>query len=175
MASTYHNMAMTYADNGNWSKAGHYYDRSYQLARELGDAQLQAMVKLNRVELYLAIKDLPLAEAMCRQALQTYLSLQDHLGEADALKMLGVIHTRRKEWPRAKSCFTKSIKLSRDYHSPLSQAEAHYEYGCMLSRKGSKKAAIKQLRQAIDLFMSLKAVKEIEKAETELKRILRIK
>ncbi|MCI0694766.1 tetratricopeptide repeat protein [candidate division KSB1 bacterium] len=171
LVNTYNNMGMTHADNGNWSKAGHYYDRSYQLAREIGDAHLQATVKLNRVELYLAIKDLPLAEAMCQQALQTYIGLKDHLGEADALKMLGVIHTRRKEWPRAKSCFAKSIQLSNEYHSPLSQAEAHYEYGYMLSRKGSKKEAGKQLRKAIDLFKTLKAEKEIEKAEKELRKI----
>ncbi len=171
LANTYNNMGMTHADNGNWSKAGHYYDRSSQLAREIGDAHLQAMVKLNRVELYLAIEDLPLAEALCHQALQTYIGLKDHLGEADALKMLGVIHTRREEWPQAKSCFAKSIQLSRQYHSPLSQAEAHYEYGCMLSRKGSKKEARTQLRKATELFKTLKAEKEIEKTGKELRKI----
>jgi tetratricopeptide (TPR) repeat protein len=170
LSNTYLNMAIAHADNGNWSKAGHYYDLSSQLAREIGDPHLQATVKLNRVELYLAIEDLPLAEVLCHQALQTYIGLEDHLGEADALKMLGVIHTRREEWPQAKSCFAKSIKLSRKYHSPLSQAEALYEYGCMLNRKGSKTEARKQLRKAADLFKTLKAVKEIEKANKELRK-----
>ena len=171
LTNTYLNMAIAYADNGNWSKAGHYYDRSSQLAREIGDAHLQATVKLNRVEMYLAIEDLPLAQVFCHQALQIYVGLKDHLGEADALKMMGVIHTKRKEWPRAKSCFDRSIQLSLEYHSPLSQAEALYEYGCMLSRKGSKKEAGKQLRKAADLFDTLKAEKEIEKTNTELRKI----
>lgn len=171
LSNTYLNMALAHADNGNWSKAGHYYDRSNQLAREIGDAHLQATVKLNRVELYLAIDDLPLAEVLCRQALQTFSGLKDHLGEADALKMLGVIYTRRKEWSQAKSCFAKSIQLSREYHSPLSQAEAHYEYGCMLNRKGSSKEAKTQLRKAAALFKTLQAVKEIEKADRELRKI----
>jgi tetratricopeptide (TPR) repeat protein len=171
LSNTYLNMAIAHADNGNWSKAGNYYDRSHQLARESGDAHLQATVKLNRVELYLAIDDLPLAEAICQQALQTYTGLKDHLGEADALKMLGVIHTRRKEWTRAKSCFARSIKFSRQYHSPLSQAEAHYEYGCMLIRKGGKNEAKKQLRKAAELFKTLKAGKEIEKVDVELRKI----
>jgi tetratricopeptide (TPR) repeat protein len=172
LANTYINMGMTHADNGNWSKAGHYYDRSNQLAREIGDTHLQAMVKLNRVEMYLAIKDLPMAEVLCQQALQTYISLEDHLGEADSLKMMGAIHARREEWPQAKSCFAKSIQLSRKYHSPLSQAEAHYEYGCMLIQKGSKKEAKKQLQAAADLFKVLKAEKEIEKTGKELRKIL---
>ncbi len=171
LANTYINMAMTHADNGNWSKAGHYYDRSDQLAREIGDAHLQAGVKLNRVELYLAIEDLPLAGVLCHQALQTYIGLKDHLGQADALKMLGVIHTRRKEWSRAKSYFAKSIQLSHEYRSPLCEAEAHYEYGCMLNLKGSKKEAKTQLRKATDLFKTLKAEKEIEKADKELRKI----
>jgi len=42
LSNTYLNMAMAHADNGNWFKAGHYYDRSNQLAREIGDAHLQA-------------------------------------------------------------------------------------------------------------------------------------
>jgi tetratricopeptide (TPR) repeat protein len=85
--------------------------------------------------------------------------------------MLGVIYTRRKEWPRAKSCFAKSIQLSREFNSPLSQAEAHYEYGCMLKQKGSKKEAKTQLRKAAALFKTLKAEKEIEKADKELRKI----
>jgi tetratricopeptide (TPR) repeat protein len=141
------------------------------MAREIGDAYLQATIKLNRAGLYLAIDDLPVAEVLCRQALQTYTGLQDHLGEADVSKMLGVIHTRRAEWSRAKSCFAKSIQLSREYHSPLSEAEAHYEYGCMLIRKGGKQEAKKQLRKAADLFKTLKAVKEVEKADKELRKI----
>lgn len=171
LANTYNNMGMTHADNGNWPKAGDYYDRSYQLARELGDAHLQATVKLNRVELYLAINDLPLAEVMCHQAMQTFTGLKDRLGEADASKMLGVIHTRRREWPEAKSCFVRSIQLSSEYHSPLSLAEAHYEYGRMLSQKGSKQEAKKQLRKAAALFKTLKAEQEIEKADKELRNI----
>jgi tetratricopeptide (TPR) repeat protein len=175
LSNTYLNMAITHADNGNWPKAGHYYDRSDQLAREIGDAYLQATVRLNRVELYLAIDDLPLAEAMCHQALQTYIGLKDHLGEADALKMLGVIHTRRKEWSRAESCFAKSIQLSHEYHSPLSQAEAYYEHGCMLNLKGSKNEARKQLRKAADLFKTLNAKmarpRKLEKQRKELRKI----
>jgi hypothetical protein len=41
----------------------------------------------------------------------------------------------------------------------------------MLNRKGSKPEAGKQLRKAIDLFKTLKAEKEIEKANKELKKL----
>ena len=168
LAETHHNIAMTYADAGRWPEANAHYQQSFQLAKEVGDMRLQAMVKLNRVELTLSIGDTRLAEALCRQALKSFVNLEDRLGEADSNKFLGVIKTRTRDWVQAKIHFEKSIKLARKYKSPLCEAETHWEYGRMLKAKGSLKTARKQYETALDLFKQLSAKNEIDKITTEI-------
>ncbi|MFQ5649815.1 MAG: tetratricopeptide repeat protein [bacterium] len=168
LAETYHNMAMTYADAGRWPEAGAHYERSYQVAKEIGDVRLEATVKLNRVKLYIAIGDTTLAEALCHQALQTYLHLEDHLGEAEVYKCLGMLDAERRAWAPAQSYFEKSLQITRKYRSPLCEAETHFEYGRMLRIKGITKAATTQFELALDLFTELEAEKEIQKVKQEL-------
>ncbi|MFQ5638977.1 MAG: tetratricopeptide repeat protein [bacterium] len=168
LAETYHNVAMTYADAERWSEAGAHYEISYQLAKETGDVRLQATVKLNRAVLFMAIGDLYFAEALCQQALRRYLQLEDHLGQADAYKFLGMINSKKQQWDTAKSYFEKSIQTTRKFKNPLCEAETHMEFGQMWKQKGNKKLAQKQLEQALSLFTQLKVKKEIEKVKHEI-------
>lgn len=167
LAETYHNLGMT----GRWSEAGVNYEKSYRLAKEIGDVRLQAMVKLNRVELYLSIGDLHLAEALCHQALRIFTKLQDHLGEADVNKLLGVVRSRMQDWSSAKDYFEKSVQISKKFRSPLCEAEALFEYGSMLVAKGNKRSAQKQLEQALILFSQLNMTKEVEKVNQVLQTL----
>lgn len=168
LAETYHNMAMTYADAERWADAGAHYEKSHKLAKKVCDVHLQALVKLNRVELHLAIGDNQVAEALCQQALQEFSRLEDHLGEADAFKFLGAIHASRQEWSAAKSLFEKSLRLTRKYNNLLCEAETHFEIGKMWKQKGNRKSAQKQLEQALSLFTHIKAKKDIQKVKRAL-------
>lgn len=170
LAETYHNMAMTYADAGRWPEAGEHYEKSYQLAQTIGDIRLQATVKLNRVELYLEIGDLQMAEAMCLQSLRTYTNVSDRLGEADAYKLLGVVYSRNQKWAVAKSYFESSLKLTRKYKNPLCEAETSFEYGKMLYEKGNLKSARNYFERALQLFSKVNASKEIRKVKKQLAR-----
>ena len=109
LAKTYHNLARTYADAERWSEAGAYYEKAYKFAKEVGDAHTQADIKLNRAELYIAIGDFCLAEALCHQALQIYLRLKDQLGEAEVFKFSGIINTKKHDWLKAQFYFEHSI------------------------------------------------------------------
>ncbi len=168
LAETHHNIAMTYADAERWPEANAHYQQSFQLAKEVGDMRLQAMVKLNRVELSLSIGDTRLAEALCQQALKSFVNLEDRLGEADSNKFLGVIKAQKNDWTQAKIHFEKSIQLTQKYKSPLCEAETHWEYARMLKEKGNLKTARKQYESALGLFKQLNAKNEIDKITTEI-------
>jgi len=168
LAKTYHNMAKTYADTQRWREAGKHYEKSYKYAKEVGDTHTQADIKLNRAELYLAIGDSSTAAALCHQALRTYLQLEDHLGQADAFKILGVIHSEKQDWPAAQSCFEKGIKLGQKSNSPLCEAETRFEYGWMLKQIGETKSARKQYERALKLFGQVNAQKQLEKVKQEI-------
>lgn len=168
LAGTYQNLGMTHADAARWAEAGKSYEKGARLAQQLGDVPLQTLIKLNRVELYLGLEDVPVAESLCRQVLQSYTQLNDRLGQADAHKFLGVIHARQKAWKPAQTHFEKSVRLARKFQSPLCEAEARFEYGRMLKQKGAAKTAHKHLQQALVLFTQLNAAAEIEKVKQEL-------
>ncbi len=168
MASTYHNLAMSYADHSDWPQASIYYEKSFRLAQQTGDIHLQASVRLNRVELYLAIGDFAFAEEICQQVLYTYQQLHDHLGEAEACKFLGIINSRKRAWARAKSYFERGIHLALHFHHPLGEAEARWEYGRMLLSRGLATQAREQYEQALALFQKVNASIEIEKIKQEM-------
>lgn len=168
LAETHHNIGMTYADANRHADASLHYQKSLQFAKETGDMRLQALVKLNRVELTIAIGDMKLAEALAKQALRSFLDLDDKLGEADVYKFLGVIYSYRREWEVATAHFKKSIQLTRKFENPLGEAESRWEYARMLFEKGRKSSAKKEFESAMQLFLNLNAEKEVAAIREEI-------
>ena len=171
LAEVYHNMGMTYADMCKWPEASSYFEKSFELAKSIGDVRLQAMVKLNRVELYMAINDNYAGLAMSNQALQTFLQLQDHLGEAEVYKFMGSLYTRIKKLDLAVTYFDQCIFLAGKYQNPLLEAEAHYEYGLMQTKKENKEAALTHYNSALQLFKRLNAKNDIEQVSKEIAKL----
>lgn len=168
LAETHHNIGMTYADANRHADASLHFQKSLQFAKETGDVRLQALVKLNRVELTIAIGDMKLAEALAKQALRAFLDLEDKLGEADVYKFLGVIYGYRREWEVATAHFKKSIQLTRKFENPLGEAESRWEYARMLFEKGRKSSAKKEYESAMQLFLNLNAEKEVAAITEEI-------
>lgn len=168
LAETYHNMAMTYADAERWSEAGSYYEKSYELAKEIGDIRLQAMVKLNRVKLYFTINDYVVAQALCQQALRTFIQLEDHLAEAEVYKYLGILDVKKKKWADSLSYFEKSLAITKDFQNPLGQAETYVEMARMLHEKGEKQKAEEVYKKALEIYSQLELKKDIEKIASEI-------
>jgi tetratricopeptide (TPR) repeat protein len=165
---TYHNMAKTYADSERWQEAGVCYEKSDELAKEVGDAHTRANIKLNRAELYISIGDSKLAESLCHRALQAYRRLGDHLGEADVFKLLGVIYRTRGDWLEAQPYFEKCILLTQKFKNPLCEAEAHFEYARMWRCKGNNRSAQKQYQLALNSFTQISAHKQVARVRHEM-------
>ncbi len=168
LAETYHNIGMTYADMKSLPDSSSNFEKSYDIAKGMGDVRLQALVKINRIELYLAINDVYAGLALGNQALQTFLQLEDHLGEAETYKFMGALYSRIDKWDLANTYFEQSIFLANKYKNPLLAAEAQFECGIMKKRKGDKKSAGEHLNKAMSLFQSLNAKNDEAKVKEEL-------
>ncbi len=168
LAETYHNMGMTYADLHNWPEANSFYEKSHEIAKNIGDVRLQALVKLNRVELYISINDVYAGLAIGNQALQTFLQLGDRLGEAETYKFMGMLYTKIKRWELASTYFEQSIYLAGKYNNPLLESESYLEFGRMFKLKGDNKLAINNLNKSLEIFKKLDAKNDIQKVELEL-------
>ena len=168
LAETYHNMGMTYADAKDHSNAATYYEKSYEIAKDMGDVRLQALVKLNRVELYTSINDTYAGLALCNQALQTFVQLKDSLGEAETYKFMGILYGRAREWDLASSFFDDCIMLAGKHKNPLLEGEAYFEYGQMHRSNEEKDAALERMNKALAIFEELHAEKDAEKVKAVL-------
>ena len=168
LAETYHNMAMTFADLKRWTDASHYYEKSDQLAKEIGEIRLQATIYLNRVELYLNIGDTKVAEALCRRAMKIFIQLEDHLGEAEGYKLLGITHIAQKEIEKAVVFLEKSLDIARQFQNPLLAAEATFQLGMAMKQNHPPENARTYFADALSMFTELSAQKEIENTRREL-------
>jgi tetratricopeptide (TPR) repeat protein len=165
LAETYNNLATAYRDKEFWHEAGKYYAKSLELARQAGDVVVEAQVTLNRVELYLLMHDLDMAEKQSQSALRTFHSLGHKSGEADACRLLGVVYTRREKWGLARKYLEEALQFNTHHSNHLGLAETHKSYAEFWQAKGNKKAALKHLQKAIEHYKQLKAQREIKKLE----------
>lgn len=165
LAETYNNIATAYRDKEFWHEAGKCYAKGLQLAREVGDVVVEAQINLNRVELYLLMHDLEMAEKQCQIALRTFHSLGHNSGEADACRLLGVVYTRKDNWGLAKKYLDEALQLCSQHDHPLGLAETHKSFVEYWQSKGNKKSALKHLQKAIAQYQQLKAAREVKKLE----------
>lgn len=168
MAETYNNMGTAYRDKEFWQEAGKCYARSLELARQSGDVMVEAQVSLNRVELYLLMHDLEMAEKQCQLALRTFHGLEHKSGEADACRLLGVFYTRKDNLGLAKKYLDEALQLCAHYENPLGLAETHKSFAEYWRGKGNAKSERKHLLKALEQYQSLKAQREIRRLETLL-------
>jgi len=165
LAETYNNIATAYRDKEYWHEAGKCYAKGLQLAREAGDIVVEAQVSLNRVELYLLMHDLEMAEKQCQIALRAFHGLGHKSGEADACRLLGVVYTRKDNWGLARKYLDEALQLCTQQDNPLGLAETHKSFVEFWRSKGNKKSALKHLQKAIEHYKQLKASREIKKLE----------
>lgn len=165
LAETYNNMATAYRDKEFWHESGKCYAKGLQLAREANDVVVEAQVSLNRVELYLLMHDLEMAEKQCHIALRTFHGLEHKSGEADACRLLGVVYTRKENWGLAKKYLDEALQLFSHYHNTLGMAETHKSYAEFWHGKGSTKSEQKHLQKALEYYKQMKAQREIKKLE----------
>ena len=165
MAETYNNMGTGYRDKEFWQEAGKCYARSLELARQSGDVMVEAQVSLNRVELYLLMHDLEMAEKQCQLALRTFHGLEHKSGEADACRLLGVVYTRKDNLGLAKKYLDEALQLCSQYENPLGLAETHKSFAEYWRGKGNAKNEHKHLLKALEQDQRLKAQREIRNLE----------
>jgi tetratricopeptide (TPR) repeat protein len=171
LAETYNNLATTYRDKEMWHEAGKCYAKSLQLAHETGNVVLEACAKLNRVELYVLMHDLDLAEKQCQDAVRAFHGLAHKSGEADACKLLGAVYTKKENWGLARKYLDEALQINTQYRNRLGLAETHRRYAEFWMAKGNKKSAIAHLQKSSENYKSLKAHREIKKIEKQIKEI----
>ncbi len=141
LAETCHNLAITHRDLGDLAQADRHERRAIEHGREAGDTRLQAMAHVGRADLALRRGEPEVAEAGARFGARQYSALADTLGEADALRVLGVAQTVRGAYVDAGQSLDRAVHLAEQHGSPLLAAEALEARAILRRREGNTAGA----------------------------------
>jgi DNA-binding SARP family transcriptional activator len=88
---------------------------------------------------------------------------------AEALRVQGVVLSRRGNWEEAEASFREALTLAEAISCPYAAGRTLYEYGVMLLGAGSSEAARSRLEEALTIFRRLGARPYLELTEGALK------
>ncbi len=135
LAETYHNMAITYRDLEQVDLADRCERRAIEYAREAGNPRLLAIATAGRAELSLRRGEAMVAEAGARQAAAQYAAIADHLGEADALRLVGAARMELGAFEDARRVLDRAVRLAEEHGSALIEAEAREARARLAARR----------------------------------------
>ncbi len=141
LAETCHNLAITHRDLGDLAQADRHERRAIEYGREAGDERLLAMAQVGRADLALRREEPEVAEAGARLGARQYAAMADALGEADALRVLGVAQTLRGAFAEAGRALDRAVDLADKHGSTLLSAEAYEARADLRRREGNENHA----------------------------------
>jgi adenylate cyclase len=119
----------------------------------------------------LRMGDLTGAEETAERAIALIQERGHLLHLPDALRVKGMILREQEQWDEAQQAFEEAISRARSMPFPYSEGRALYEQGLMHKRQGLDAEAELRLREALSIFQTLGAQKDVEWAEEELKAL----
>ena len=171
LAESFHNMAITFRDMGQFELADKYESRAMEFAREGGSARLTAMAHVGRAELSLLRGDPRLAEAGARLAVLQYRAIPDPASEADALRLLGVACAARGATAEALHALDSAVALAHEHGSALIEAESLRARADALAAVGELTRARSDVEEALAIYTRLGAHADCATLEDALKEL----
>lgn len=171
LAEAYNNMAIFYRDKDLWQEAGKCFAHSLHFSSIAGDVLVKTATILNRVELYILMHDLTLAQQQALDALATFHQVGNKFGQADACKYLGEIYARRGYWELARKYFDEALDLCAESNYILGFAETHWRYADYHLARGEKEAALRHLQQSLTNYRAIKAAGKVRRVQKQIREI----
>jgi tetratricopeptide (TPR) repeat protein len=160
LASSYHNLAITYRDLGELEEADEHELRAIEHATDGGVPRLAAMGRVGRAEVALRRGDAAFAESTARIARDEFARLGDPQNEADASRLVGAACTAQRRFAEALEAFDRALEIARARGHALNEAETLRDRAELYMAQGQLASARDDARSAIALFDRLGAPRE---------------
>ncbi|HSJ63473.1 MAG TPA: tetratricopeptide repeat protein [Gemmatimonadaceae bacterium] len=160
LAESCHNIAIAYRDARRLEDAEDYERRAMEYAHESGSARVAAMARAGRAELSLLRGDPRLAEREATIAAEAHRRLEDPIGEADALRLVGEARIALGTIDAAMRAIDAAVNLATAHGAALVRAEALRTRAGAHRVRGEARAARDDARAALELFEQLGAIEE---------------
>jgi tetratricopeptide (TPR) repeat protein len=169
ICQTYHNLGMAHAAHKQWEVALECYARAEKLAREMGTADVLANILVSQAPAQINAGDLEAAHRSCQQARAYMDQLGDVLGQAECLKVEGMIRAARSQHAQAEECLQEGRLLFQRLKNQLGAAECDLELGRLLGERGDLERAHCFLERAQRAFREIGAEADARRAEESLR------
>lgn len=160
LASSYHNLAITYRDLGELEEADEHELRAIEHATDGGIPRLAAMGRVGRAEVALRRGDAAFAESTARIARDEFARLGDPQNEADASRLVGAACAAQQRYPEALEAFGRALEIARARGHALNEAETMRDRAALYMARGQLASARDDARSAIAIFDRLGATRE---------------
>lgn len=160
LASSYHNLAITYRDLGDLVESDEHELRAIEHATEGGVPRLAAMGRVGRAEVALRRGDAAFAETTARMARDEFARLGDAQNEADASRLVGAACTAQRRFAEALEAFDRALEIARARGHALNEAETLRDRADLYMAQGRSADAFQDARRAMAIFDRLGATRE---------------
>lgn len=164
LAETFHNLAITYRDLGELSRADEYEQRATAYARDAGAPRLAVMAQVGRAEIALRSGDFRLAAAAAVRAAGEAARLGDVPTEADAFRCAGEAETALGNHAVARRLLDTAAERAESSAQALMQAEIALASAHVALAVGDRERARLDAARAAEGFATLGADEQREKA-----------
>jgi tetratricopeptide (TPR) repeat protein len=155
LARAYNNLGFLLLRQKKYKEAVVSLRTAMDLADQAGDARLKNMAALNAAECFVMLGNQEVAAEMIGPVTEAMLGFDDKAGIASAYRILGMIYTVTKQWPKAEGIFRKGYALVKIVGNPEMEGAICREYGRMYIAKGDKERARIKLSESLDIYKKL--------------------
>jgi tetratricopeptide (TPR) repeat protein len=157
LAEGWLNTTLTLHDAGQLEESRDAAERAVDAAERSGDERILGQALAARSETDVARGDLDLGRALAERALALARSHRHVMGEADALRILGIVARLHGEPREALRLVESALHIARDIADPWREAECQRELGILYRAVGRDADAQTALAAAADAFAQLGA------------------
>ncbi len=171
LAQTAHNLGITYRDLGRWREARRQYQRAIKGAKRIGDRRLTAMATTAKAELMHRRGDHLFAQKEASRALEEFVAIEDELGRADTLRVLGGVAAAVGDAGAANERFDEALGLARDNANLLLEAEILEERGTFHAAEERSALARADFEAAATIYRRLAAFDRVRRVEEQIESL----
>jgi tetratricopeptide (TPR) repeat protein len=152
-----------------WDDALEHYQKCLELSERCGEVSTSAYALSNIGQILARKGEEDRALKYIDASMATFERLGDDYMRSSGLLAKGILYRTVRDWERSEKFFQDGLALLGKLGMPRELAEARFEHGLALKKKGDRAGAAAELETARVEFERLGAAKELERTERELK------
>ncbi|HEX2094298.1 MAG TPA: tetratricopeptide repeat protein [Longimicrobiaceae bacterium] len=170
VGSVHHNLAMTYRQMGFYAEADTHFEHAMLYFRQSGSDAEIAGCDMERALLLSTMGDSDRAGVIARRARDCFVEIGHIAGDADSLRVLGIIAARQGKRSEARGLLEDALTRIRTVTDRLTEAEILEELAVLEHLEGNATASADRAGEARRLYLQLGATPRAERLGGRLVR-----